>query len=334
VLTTIALAFYGFVRWQDAGAGYNRWLWVVAAALGYSILLRPDEGLLAAAIVPAMVWCAFAVRDGKVSGLRAVTPVLAMALCAVLPLAPWTLRNWRTFHVVQPLAPRYANDPGEAAPRGFARWYRTWAIEFASTDEVYWGYNGERIETNDLPMRAFEVGSPQANADVRARTAALLADYNAVTTGTPQIDSRFDALAAERIRAHPLLYYVGLPAARTLDMMLRPRVEMMAVPDEWWSDSAHRMRRVFAAAYAALNLAYVVLACGGYFAWRRRGWFSFGGPRCGELACAMAAFVLLRTALLLTLDNSEPRYTLEFFPVIFVMAGALFAARRGGAPEV
>ena len=51
VLTTIALAFYGFARWQDAGCGWNRWLWVIAAALGYSILLRPDQGLLAAAIV-------------------------------------------------------------------------------------------------------------------------------------------------------------------------------------------------------------------------------------------------------------------------------------------
>ena len=40
----------------------------------------------------------------------------------------------------------------------------------------------------------------------------------------------------------------------------------------------------------------------------------------------MAASLLLRTALLLTLDNSEPRYTLEFFPILFVCAGALFAS--------
>jgi hypothetical protein len=39
----------------------------------------------------------------------------------------------------------------------------------------------------------------------------------------------------------------------------------------------------------------------------------------------MAASLILRTALLLTIDNSEPRYTLEFFPVLFVWAGALFA---------
>jgi len=333
VLTTITLAFYGFARWQDEGMGYGRWLWVVAGALGYSILLRPDQGLLAAAIVPAMVWRAFGTRGGKMGALRSVSPVLAMAVCAVLPLAPWTLRNWRTFHVVQSLAPRYANDPGEAPPRGFAHWYRTWAIDFASTDEVYWNYDGYPIHLGDLPARAFDAGSPEADAEMRARTAALLDDYNAVTTGTPEIDARFGVLAAERVRAHPLLCYVGLPAARTVDMMLRPRVEMMNVPDEWWDGTVPRAKRTFAAAYAGLNLAYLGVAVAGFVAWRRRGWVSANGGRFGTLAFAMAASVLLRTALLLTLDNSEPRYTLEFFPVTFVFAGALFAQRSGAATE-
>jgi hypothetical protein len=39
----------------------------------------------------------------------------------------------------------------------------------------------------------------------------------------------------------------------------------------------------------------------------------------------MAASLILRCALLLTLDNAEPRYTLEFFPVLLAWAGALFA---------
>jgi hypothetical protein len=43
----------------------------------------------------------------------------------------------------------------------------------------------------------------------------------------------------------------------------------------------------------------------------------------------MIAFVVLRCGMLLTLDNSEPRYTLEFFPLLQVWAGALFAGRDG-----
>jgi 4-amino-4-deoxy-L-arabinose transferase-like glycosyltransferase len=331
VLTTIALAFYGFARWQEAGLGYNRWLWVVCAALAYSILLRPDQGLLAVAIVPAILWRVLAARSGRENMLRAASPVLAMALCAVLPLAPWTLRNWRTFHVFQPLAPRYANDPGELAQRGFARWYRTWAIDFASTDEVYWNYDGNPIELSDLPARAFHVGSQQADADLRARTAALLDDYNDITTATPAINARFAELAAERDHAHPILSCCALPVARTLDMMLRPRVEMMNIPDEWWSGTVPRAKRTFAAANATLNIAYFAVAIAGFLTWRRHRWLSFDGKNFGALAAAMAASLLLRSALLLTLDNSEPRYTLEFFPVLFVFAGALFAARPRAA---
>jgi hypothetical protein len=39
----------------------------------------------------------------------------------------------------------------------------------------------------------------------------------------------------------------------------------------------------------------------------------------------MLASIVLRWALLLFIDNAEPRYTLEFFPIFFVWIGALFA---------
>jgi hypothetical protein len=38
------------------------------------------------------------------------------------------------------------------------------------------------------------------------------------------------------------------------------------------------------------------------------------------LVAAMLATIVLRCLLLLTIDNSEPRYTLEFFPVLIVLA--------------
>ena len=136
-LFCIAMAFYGLERWRESGLGFARWLWAVAAALAYAVLLRPEQGLLAVAVISAMLWMAW--NAGR---SRALLPVLAAALCVVLPLIPWTVRNERTFHVFQPLAPRFANDPGEAVPLGFQRWYRTWAIEFASTENVYWNYDG------------------------------------------------------------------------------------------------------------------------------------------------------------------------------------------------
>ena len=55
-LWTIALALYALAHWRTSGAGINRWLFVLAFALGFSLLLRPEQGLLAAAIVPAVLW--------------------------------------------------------------------------------------------------------------------------------------------------------------------------------------------------------------------------------------------------------------------------------------
>jgi len=208
-LNAMAVVFYALARWMEARCGMTRWLWVMGAALGWSILLRPEQGVLAAAVLPAVWWAA------KRSGLRGwPLQAVAVALCALLPLVPWTARNWRTFHRFEPLAPRDAVDPGELDPAGFNRWFRTWGIEFKSTEEVYWNYGGFPILLSDLPNRAFDGGSPQATAELHAQTASLLSDYNKTMVVTPAIDARFAALARERIRAHPVLYWAGLPVAR------------------------------------------------------------------------------------------------------------------------
>jgi len=362
VLATIVLSLYAFARWQAASLGFNRWLWIAAAAMAYSILLRPDQVLLAAAILPAMLWTSLAeptrlsreasrtVRstslatfDRRARLLHSALPVLVAALCVVLPLVPWTLRNQRTFHVFQPLAPRYANDPGESPLLGFNRWYRTWAVEFTTTDTVYWNYGSDPINLSDLPTRAFDAGSPAATASLRQRTSALLDDYNRnpVFIPTPAIDDRFAALARERTKAHPILCRIGLPAARLLNMTLRPRTDMLPFDDEWWSWRDHPQQSAFALAYAALNLAFFVLAFAGIYRWRRRSWFAPEASAAQAdstqqhnraLAFAMLAYLLLRATLLLTLDNSEPRYTLEFFPILFLWIAALFSTPGKAAP--
>src|SRR3981081_425185 len=55
-LFCIALTFYGLERWRRARLGFNRWLWVTSGAMAYSVLLRPEQGLLAATVIPAMLW--------------------------------------------------------------------------------------------------------------------------------------------------------------------------------------------------------------------------------------------------------------------------------------
>jgi 4-amino-4-deoxy-L-arabinose transferase-like glycosyltransferase len=315
-LFSIALTFYGVERWRNAGFGFNRWLWVTTVTVAYSVLLRPEQGLLAAAVIPAMLWMVWRTPEFRGAWPKAVLPVALAAVCVVLPLAPWAVRNWRTFHVVQPLAPRYATDPGEKIPLGFQRWYRTWAIDFASTEEVYWNYDSAPIWLADLPARAFD------SDDQYARTNAILNDYNRTDNATPALDARFEALAEERIHDDPVRYYVALPAARLLNMLFRPRAELFEVPLEWWRWREHREMTLLAAGLAVLNLGYFVLGGMGLWRWWKRGF----GPHL-TVAAAMIGFVVLRCALLLTLDNSEPRYTLEFFPLIIVWGSLVFCSR-------
>jgi 4-amino-4-deoxy-L-arabinose transferase-like glycosyltransferase len=312
-LFCIALTFYGLERWESAGLGLNPWLWAMAIAMAYAVLLRPEQGMLAAAVIPAMMWMVWRRAEARRLSIEAVLPVALAALCVVLPLAPWAARNWRTFHVFEPLAPRYATDPGEQVPLGFLRWYRTWAIDFASTEEVYWNYDSAPISIGDLPARSFD------SDDQYRRTEAALNEYNRAYNATAALDARFEALAEERIHDDPVRYYVALPVARLLNMIFRPRAEMLEVPLEWWRWSEHREKTLLATGLAVLNLGYFVLGGVGLWRWRRSGWGTHS-----PLAAAMIGFFVLRCALLLTLDNSEPRYTLEFFPLLIVWGSLVF----------
>ena len=67
-----------------------------------------------------------------------------------------------------------------------------------------------------------------------SRPSELLADYNQVLHVTPELDARFAALAAQRIRQAPLRYYVWLPLLRIADMWLRPRTETLPSDTRWW----------------------------------------------------------------------------------------------------
>jgi hypothetical protein len=335
-LFCVALAFYGLVRWMEVqrtpiltsrsgdalgssrqGAGHPemRWAVLVGLALAWAVLLRPDQGLLAAAVAPAMLWVG--VRGGHEGFVRRVVPAVVASLIVALPLGVWAMRNWRVFHIVQPLAPKYANDPGEEVPYGFMRWFRTWAIGYPATVNVYWEYDGDPMKMSDLPARAFDSEAQ------RAETAAIYAEYNEEDASTPPVDARFARLAEERVRANPLRYYVWLPVARELDMWLRPRTELLKGPLDWWRVREHPRASMLALGFAALNVFYLALAKVGWFRWRRARWSGHAA-----LMWAMVGFVVLRCVLLLTIDNSEMRYTLECYPVVLVLAGVAMVSGR------
>ncbi len=317
----VAAGFFSFERWNvqaRQGKRWNVWLPVLAMAVTFATLLRPDRAILCAVLVSGIV--AVLWRVPMPSRTRQMAPVVAVLAIFMLPLLVWGVRNWRVFHVVQPLSPKYANDPGDEVALGFMRWYRTWGIDYKNTVQVYWPYDGSTIAFGDIPARAFD------NEAQRDRTQELIAEYNQETSSTPPVDTGFAVLARERIAARPVRYYMILPLGRLADMWLQPRTELLKMPLDWWNSRSHPAKTSFSFAYALLNAAYLVLAVIGARNWRRSG---YSGQ--ATLAWTMFSFILLRSGLLATLDNAEQRYTIDCFPLVLLLASFAFAKKKASA---
>ena len=313
-------------RMQAAGTRTNKLWAATGAAIAACILVRPDGGILLAAVVLYLAVAApkgafdFEARttslkrclDTKRQVFRNVLAAgIVVVVFALAPLAPWTIRNFRALHHFQPLAPRYANDTDELVPRGFNRWVKTWIVDYVSVEEIYWNVPGDKIDPQKLPSRAIDNSNP-AEKDA---TLAVIADYNQSQDMTPELDARFGNLAAERIRVHPVRYYVALPLLRIADMWLRPRTELLPPDPRWWEFNDAAKRSFLAVGFGLLNLAYVATAL---LALIRR-------PSGIRWAGLLVGFVLLRSAFLETVESPEPRYMLECYPAIIVLASSLLA---------
>jgi 4-amino-4-deoxy-L-arabinose transferase-like glycosyltransferase len=287
--------------------------WVVCGlAIGAAVLLRPDGGLLLAAIMAYLLvlFVKHKPRAGA-SAPRLLRAGLILVVVSLATLVPWTVRNLRVFHEFQPLAPRYANEENSFVPVGFERWVKTWIVDYASVEEIYWAVPGNKIDAEKLPLRAFD--SPEQ----RDQTQQLLGDYNDSLHVTPDLDARFAALASERVHHSLLRYYVELPLLRIADMWLRPRTETLPSDTRWWEFDDDPEWLALALILGIVNLLYV----GAAFAGLLRGRFA---PHLG----LVLTFVVLRSAFLGTLENPEPRYTLECYPVVIILVAALFERKN------
>ena len=287
-------------------------------SIGAGILLRPDGGILLVAIGAYLLL--LLARALRPNAARTQSPILppqriikagiVVAIAALAPLIPWTLRNMHTLHRFEPLAPRYATDSDEMVMSGFNRWTKTWIVDYVSVQEIYWPVPGSQMDFTKLPNRAFD--SPSQ----REKTSGLFEEYNANSNMTPELDARFGELAAERIHAAPLRYYVWLPALRIADMWLRPRTELFPSDPRWWEFNDDPRWLTVSLTFGVINLAYVVIGLAGLI--RAQQFFGIG---------LLILFVLLRSAFLGTLENPEPRYTLECYPALIILASAVIHRR-------
>ncbi|MGB2623195.1 MAG: hypothetical protein WA857_07605 [Candidatus Acidiferrum sp.] len=281
--------------------------------IGMGTLFRPETPLL---LVPAWILFAFLWlrRRQFLFWLRLAA---LSAIGCVLPLLPWAVRNAITLHEVQFLAPKYSNLPGELVPYGFMAWEKTWLFRIKDCYLVPWKLNGEEINLDEIPARAFD--SPGE----KERVGAILEQYNEDVTLSPEEDAAFGRVARERTARHPLRTYLWIPIARAFTIWFTPRIELLPysgdvfpLADAWEND---RIDQSVTLGFFLLNVLYIALAAwGSVRLWRQNSAL--------RLAVAfLLGYMVLRTAFLTTLETPEPRYVLECFPAILALAGQVFA---------
>jgi len=318
--------------------------WMATGLLaGIAVFFRPDSGLFAAAI--GLTLMLSSLRKFREATLQAA--VFSLAFCLVL--VPWTIRNRRLFHVFQPLAPAHAEMPGEFVPRGYLLWVRTWLDDQRYVAPALWAMDTRQIHVEDFPARAFD------SKEERDRVAALFEKYNhpdgdeaeeaddqddssgdeedepeeepepeehpepadANVEMTPDIDAGFAQIGQERVARSPLRYYVKLPLKRAMTLWFDTHSQYYPFNGELLplEDLDHDIHQQYwLPLFAGLTGVYSLLGLiGGWLMWRHneRRWL---------LLAALVIF--LRLGFFATLENPEPRYTVEFFPFLILIAAA------------
>jgi hypothetical protein len=378
-----------------------------------AVLFRPDSGLFAAAIGITLVVTTL-IRSGDAAGTvpgpkfwrrfsRAASLGAVFSLAFCLVLVPWTIRNYRVFHLFQPLAPAHAEMPGEFVPRGYLAWLRTWIDDGRYIAPVLWTLDDAPIKLTDIPERAFD------SAEEKQRVAALFDKYNhppdeqahdggntqsqpspapadktdeqdqANTNAndhsndnsdeadsgnqndndnsnadeeedesdqadessnadqsqtqavemTPEIDAGFAQIAAERRARHPIRIYLFLPFKRGLSLWFDTHSQYYPFEGELLplGDLDYDIHQQYwLPLFAGLTFICTLLGVtGGWFLWSSG---LFSARRWLLLAALM---IFLRIGFFATLENPEPRYVVEVFPLLSALGGIALMRLAGGS---
>jgi hypothetical protein len=283
--------------------------------VGMGTLFRPETPLLLIAVATVFGGLFFGWQSLK----RWVLVSMAIALGCGIVLSPWALRNMVTLGEVQFLTPKDSNLPGELVPRGFMAWEKTWLFRVRDCYLVPWKLNGEAIDVDDIPARAFDT------AEEKQRIAAVLEQYNNDLTLTAEEDAAFAQIARERNARHPLRTYAWIPAARAVTIWFTPRIELLPISGHVFPLKQMReddpVDQEMTILFFALNILHVALGVwGGVRLWR-------SNAAARPAVAFLALFITIRTAFLTTLETPEPRYVLVCFPALIALGAQAFAPR-------
>ena len=137
---------------------------------------------------------------------------------------------------------------------------------------------------------------------------------------TPAIDAGFAQIGQERVAHSRFRYYVVLPLKRATTLWFDTHSQYYPfngelLPLEDLDYDIHQ--QYWLPLFTALTWIYTLLGLiGGWLLWRSR---DHNARRWLLLAVLL---IFLRLGFFATLENPEPRYTVELFPFLIMLAGA------------
>ncbi len=346
-------------------------MWWVATGLiaGLAVMFRPDSGLFAAAIGGTLMLSALFSRNAGPFFTRMRAAILSAALFSIafcIVLVPWTIRNRRVFHVFQPLSPAHGEMPDEFVARGYLLWVRTWLDDSKYVGPALWSLDMHQIYVENFPARAFdskeerdrvaalldkynhpdgeESNDDQSSADDQDDQSSgddddqpeeepeeeepAQTDETNVEM-TPEIDAGFAQIGRERVAHSPLRYYVLLPLKRAKTLWFDTHSQYYPFNGDLLplADLDYDIHQQYwLPLFAGLTGIYTLLGViGGGLLWRSR-------DRDARRWLLLAVLLMfLRLGFFATLENPEPRYTVELFPFLIMLAGAGLATIKASA---
>jgi 4-amino-4-deoxy-L-arabinose transferase-like glycosyltransferase len=264
--------------------------------LGVSSLFRPDSAILFLTFVLFLLLTSFR------QPILVVKNTLLITSTFVLVLLPWTIRNYQSFGVIQPLAPFSATDPGGGQSIiNYEKWPKSWVGNFEQMAKYSWTVPGEPVDIDNLPLKYAEYTSSVGDAyDLYQEYADNDNDVS------ESLGKKFAIHAKEYRQSHPVDVYIVTPLKRIYTMWFRPRTEILGIGGDEVPFEYSPQTIMF-----TINLIYIVLAgLGAHILFRRHSKFFI----------LILLIILTRTLFLAFTIYPEPRYLLSLFPLVSLLS--------------
>ena len=249
--------------------------------------------------------------------------------------------------------------PGEFVPHGYLLWVRTWLDDQRYVAPALWAMDTRQIHVDDFPARAFDskeerdrvaalfekYNHPDGNEESDQADEQQSGDDQSDegdSSGdeedqpeeepepeenpepadtnvemTPEVDAGFAQIGQERVAHSRLRYYVKLPLKRAMTLWFDTHSQYYPFNGELLplADLDHDIHQQYwLPLFAGLTGIYTLFGViGGWLLWRsrERRWLLM-----------MALLIFLRLGFFASLENPEPRYTVEFFPFLIILGAA------------